>query len=197
MSSSIHNNRHLIRLSTMSIGAAICVALLVGFYILVHRPLNSREQNQKQRIAHLQQLLAVDSNVHAAHRQLRREADELNAQIATIRERIPVSPLEETFLSHTNNIAKEEQLAIGNFRRAKTKDFPDYSEVDVVISGQGSYASICRFLYRVSRLERLSTVRQLSIESNPGSNEYPFEVIYSLQFGMHTDVEPEQKDGVL
>ena len=197
MSSLISNNRHLIRITTTSMGAVIWIALLVGFYVMVHKPLHSREQHQEQRIAHLQKLLAIDGNVHAAHRDLRLRAVELNSQISTIRNRIPVSPLEETFLSNTNNIAKEEQLAIGNFRRDKTKSFPDYSEVDVVISGHGTYASICRFLYRVSQLERLSTVRQLSIESDSANPEYPFEVIYSLQFGMQTEVKPDQKEGVL
>lgn len=197
MSMSLPNNRHFVRLTTTTVGAVVWVALLAGFYVLVHCPLHSREKQQEERIEHLQKLLAIDSNVHTAHRELRKRVEELNAKIDTIRRRIPVRPLEETFLSHTTDIAKEERLAIGNFRREDSKDFPDYSEVDVVISGQGSYGSICRFLHRVSQLERLSTVRKLSIESDADDGNYPFEVIYSLQFGMQTAVDAKQGEEVL
>ena len=184
MTSLFKNDRQLLRVSVAAVGAALWGGMLLGYYSCVYVPLHAREHAQQARIEELRDLLQDNVNVHTTHQELRATVEELEAQIATIRRRIPAEPLEATFLSEATSIAHEEQLQIDDFSRLSIGTFPNYSEVDVVLQGEGSYASICRFVHRVSQLDRLSTVRQLSIESDLDENRYPFEVVYSLQFAM-------------
>jgi Tfp pilus assembly protein PilO len=194
MNSLFPKDRRFLRLTTASVGAALWGALLLGYYGFVYCPLRDHQSSQRVRIEELQTLLRNNANVHTAHRELRGTVTELEEQIAAVRRRIPNEPLEATFLSDATSVAEQEQLQIENFRRLAIDTFPDYSEVDVVINGRGSYASICRFMHRVSQLDRLSTVRRLTIESNnTTAPHYPFEVVYSLQFGMQSAIAPKKE----
>ncbi len=189
MTSVFINDRQLLRASFAAIGAALWGGMLLGYYGCVYSPLHAREDAQQARIGELRNLLQNNVNVHTTHHELRAAVEELEGQIATIRRRIPDEPLEATFLSEATSIAHEEQLRIDDFGRLSIETFPNYSEVDVVLQGEGSYTSICRFVHRVSQLDRLSTVRQLSIESDLDENRYPFEVVYSLQFAMTSAID--------
>jgi Tfp pilus assembly protein PilO len=157
---------------------------------LVHCPLAHLEAQQQLHVDELQTLLLENANVHSTHRELRETVTTLDSQIAAVRRRIPNEPLEATFLSDATSIAQEEELLIDNFRRLSIERLPEYSEVDVVISGRGSYAGICRFIDRVSQLARLSTVRRCSIKTDVSATSYPFEVVYSLQFAMQSAKQP-------
>lgn len=176
-------DRRLLRLTTAAVGAALWGMLLIGFYALVHGPLQRLEESQVRRIDELQILLHDNENVHISHRTLRATLTEMQEQIDAVRRRIPTDSLEAIFLSDATSIAKQEGLQIEDFRRLAVENLADYSEVSVVVHGRGTYASICRFLHRVSQLDRLSTVRRLAIASD-SAQPYPFEVVYSLQFGM-------------
>ncbi|QDU54770.1 type 4a pilus biogenesis protein PilO [Aeoliella mucimassa] len=188
------DDRRMLRLLTTSIGAAVWGVLVLGYYGLYHVPLHNRESEHRERIANLSVLLNDNTNVHAMHRQLRETKTHLEDQIAGIRRRIPISPLEAQFLSETTKLASQHRVIIDNFRRQEIASFKDYSEVDVVISGRGSYSSVCQFLHGVNQLERLSTVRSMSLKRSDVEGVYPFEVVYSLQFGIQTDLEPPAEE---
>ncbi len=188
MFSSLPKDRHLLRLLSTSVGAVLWGSLLLGYYALFHVPLHRHEDEQLARIADLRVLLHNNTNVHTSHRTLREAMHKLQNQITEVRQRIPGSPLEGEFLSEATRLALEEQIIIETFHRQNMTTFSDYSEVDVVLQGRGSYASICRFLFRVSELDRMSTVRSMTIERDGAEDSYPFKVVYSLQYGIKTDL---------
>ncbi len=179
------------------VGGALWGMMLLGYYGLVHRPLVSSSSARQVRINTLERQLQGHTNVQASHQQLQAKLRELRSQIDTIRRRVPDHSLVAEFLSDATRIAQEGQLAIHHYRRNATHQFDDYSEVEVMIQGHGSYESICRFLHQVNQLDRLSTIRQMEIELSTDSNRYPFEVHYALQFGMKTATKFSLKEGVL
>jgi len=179
-------DRRVLRLAVALVAGALWGGMLLAFFGLVQKPLYQRQAWQRQRIEELETSLQDLANVYTAHEELAQTLDGLQSQIATIRRRVPADALEATFLSVATAIAEEEQLDIDNFRRIAITNFDEYSEAKVEISGAGHYAGICRFLDRVSSLERLSTVRQMSVQSSRDTNAYPFDVVFALQFGMQT-----------
>ena len=194
MFSSLPKDRHLLRLLSTSVGAVLWGSMLLGYYALFHVPLHRHEDEQLAKIADLQVLLHNSSNVHTTHRTLREAMNSLQNQITEVRRRIPNSPLEGEFLSDATRLALEEHISIETFHRQNMTSFSDYSEVDVVLQGRGSYASICRFLFRVTELDRMSTVRSMTIERDAVEDMYPFKVVYSLQFGIKTDLGPLEQE---
>ena len=152
MNSLFPNNRRLLRISVAVAGGALWGMILLGYYSLVHCPIELRGEAQRDRINKLQVELNDNSNVYATNRKLKSTLGDLQEQIDTIRRRVPNEPLEAQFLSDATTIAEEERLDIIDFHRQAIDNFADYSEVEVVIRGQGSYDSICRFLDRVNKL---------------------------------------------
>lgn len=190
-------DRRVLRLAVALGAGALWAAMLLGFLALVQKPLYQRQAWQRQRIEELETSLQDLAHVYTAHEQLTQTMEQLQSQIATIRRRVPADALEATFLSVATAIAEEEQLDIDNFRRIAITNFDEYSEAKVEISGAGHYAGICRFLDRVNSLERLSTVRQMSVETSRDNRAYPFDVVFALQFGMKTKASASAEGGVL
>lgn len=186
MNSQLPLDRRVLRLLLTTGGAVAWGLMLGGFYLGVHGTLRQRHEAQHGRIEALEVLLRDHAQVHAQHRRLTGKLQGLNSQIETIRRRVPSTPMEADFLSTASTIAEEERVAIQDFRRESTLEYEDYSEATVVIRGTGSYASLCRFLDRIGKLERVSTVRKMSLKSGVRDSGYPFEVTYALQFRMQT-----------
>lgn len=197
MTNFLPQNRRILRLAVALAAGALWAVMVVGFLGLVQRPLQSRQAWQRQRIEQLEARLEDLADVYTAHEELTQTLGELQSQIATVKKRVPPDALEAKFLSEATAIAEDELLDIHNFRRVVITDFENYSEAHVEISGAGNYAGICRFLDRVNRLERLSTVRKMSIESDRDTEAYPFGVVFALQFGMQTASDAGPTGGVL
>jgi hypothetical protein len=53
-----------------------------------------------------------------------------------------------------------------------------------MLKGQGSYASICAFIDKLSKLNRLSKVRDLKLQAADGASEYPMTATLIIYFGL-------------
>ena len=186
------DDQSLLRIATGLAGGVLWGLLILGYYGFIHRPIEHRSHDQQSEISQFKIQLKSYTNIYATNHQLKESLQHLRDQIATVHRRLPNAPREANFLSNTTRIAEDEQLNIIDFQRGEITEYDDYSEVKVVIRGQGSYPSVCRFLDRVNKLERLSTVSQMTIDSTSNSEGYPFEVHYALQFGMKTSNGTEE-----
>lgn len=175
-------DRRLLRLTTAAVGGALLGAMVLGFYTFVHCPLHAKADWQRHRIDYLEKELSYTSAVNKAHRKLTAGLEDLHEQIKTVHRRVPDGPFEAEFLSSVTAIATRQGVEIKNFRHTDEVEFDEYSELVVSISGVGGFENVCRFLDQVNSLDRLSTVRRLSIRSTDDKNLYPVEVTYALQF---------------
>ena len=70
--------------------------------------------------------------------------------------------------------------------------------MQVTLKGNGSYASICRFVDRLSKLKRLSKVKDLSVSAEGDANEYPMTATLVIYFGLRGKeadaAKPPQED---
>ena len=70
--------------------------------------------------------------------------------------------------------------------------------MQVTLKGAGSYASICRFMDRLSKLKRLSKVKDLSLSAGGDTNEYPMTATLVIYFGLRgkeaEPAKPPQED---
>ena len=77
--------------------------------------------------------------------------------------RVPNDADAGQFLKEVTRIANEEKLAIRNFQPEKPAEQDRLCGDGSDAQGQGSFASICRFFDRLTKLSRLSKVKALTV----------------------------------
>ena len=85
--------------------------------------------------------------------------------------------------------------AIFNRRERPTRD--GYAEMEVALTGKGSFESIAAFFDRLSRLPRLSKVKSLTLSTGSTPNEYPMKATLVIYFGLQdADTKTAARKGV-
>ena len=59
-----------------------------------------------------------------------------------------------------------------------------HSQVDLSLRCVGEYPNMCRFIERLEKIPRKSTVTQLIVQHVEGHIDYPFEIRIILYFGL-------------
>ena len=173
------------------------LALVVGaYYFLVYQRLEIRQQSDSQRIDQLTTLLSESAPVQRENRDLRQELNALEASIAAIRERLPHEMRREEFTDELNRVAQEVGLHVLELRWGATEVTPSYTQAEVQLECDGTYASICRFLDEVSQLTRITDIAQLQLEADAESRNHPFQVTFVLYYGVDSH-DSDKNKGVL
>jgi Tfp pilus assembly protein PilO len=132
------------------------------------------------------------------HRKSTDRLEEVTTRIAQLQARVPRDADAGAFLKEVTRVASEEQLAIKDFTPDKPVERNGYAEMQVTLKGAGSYASICRFVDRLSKLERLSKVKDLTLSAEGDASEYPMTARLVIYFGLRgkeaAEAKPPQED---
>lgn len=132
--------------------------------------------------------------IHEQHRIVSTKLRELKSRIAATHARVPPDADAGDFLKELTQIAHEEQLSIKNFKPEKPLRASGYIEMEVALTGEGSFTSICTFFERLNRLARLSKVKHLTISTSPEPTDYPLEATLVIYFGLRgDDAEPPKE----
>ena len=173
------------------------LALVVGaYYFFVYQRLEIRQQSDSQRIDQLTTLLSESAPVQRENRDLRQELNALEASIAAIRERLPHEMRREDFTDELNRVARKVGLHVLELRWGTTEVTPSYTQAEVQLECDGTYASICRFLDEVSQLTRITDIAQLQLEADTESRNHPFQVTFVLYYGVDSH-DSDKNKGVL
>jgi len=170
-------------------GALLTVLCATAGYALFLAPVLHEAANAEQQIAELSLLAENAPAIRENHRQVSHELEQVVEQIAQVRGRVPQDADAGTFLKAVAQIAGEEQLTIKQFRPETPVTRSGYVEIEVSLKGEGSFASICTFFDRLSRLPRLSKVKSLTLSAHSDSAEYPMEATLIIYSGLR-DPEP-------
>ncbi len=177
-------------------GLTALVLLVSAYDFFVYERLEIRRQSDSQRIEQLTTLLSDSTAVQRENRDLQQEFKALETSIAAIRERLPHELRREEFTGELNRVAQEVGLHVLELRWGATEVTPSYTQAEVQLECDGSYASVCRFLDEVSQLTRITDIAQLQLEADTEARNHPFQVTFVLYYGVDSH-DSDNNKGVL
>jgi hypothetical protein len=92
-----------------------------------------------------------------------------------------------SFLRDVSGIAREEDLIISNFQPALSEEGDGFTVMEVMLEGSGTFAGICSFFDRLSKIQRLSKVKDLSVAVGEQPDSYPMKATIVIYFGLKTN----------
>jgi Tfp pilus assembly protein PilO len=170
----------------------LCAAL---GYSLLHAPTRQSIANTQLRTEEV--LLSVQNApiIREHHRKVSETLDDVTARIADVQRRVPSHADAGAFLKEVTHIANAQQLAIKDFQPGNPTNQNGYAEMNVTLKGQGSFASICTFLDRLSKLKRLSKVKDLTLSATDHTTDYPMTATLIIYFSLQgKGTNPAQED---
>jgi Tfp pilus assembly protein PilO len=165
-------------------GLLATVLCAAAGYSFVHAPSVDTVADISSQIMELKLLIQNAPIMREQHRTVSEKLDEVTTRIAKVQARVPRDPDAGQFLKDVTALATEEQFAIKDFTPDKPLERNGYAEMQVVLKGSGSYASICRFVDRLSKLKRLSKVKDLTLSAEGDASEYPMTATLVIYFGL-------------
>ena len=109
--------------------------------------------------------LGTTNRITAETRETRIESDRLELEMGRILAGVPTAPRESEFLGQISELVQGTSLKFDEFRPGATTEAGQYRQLEVRMSGFGTYKDICRFLAGLEELPRLCRVSRLDIES--------------------------------
>jgi Tfp pilus assembly protein PilO len=176
-----------------AVGLAALLATAGVAWVLVLQPIEQRRMDCDKRIGELEPLLVSSSDVEQHHRELTEQRDEIEQRAAAFRERIPDQPHEAEFLGQIAQLADRVGLLIRDYRPGTSSTCDSYSQLEVLLAGEGTYASICGFLDELGKLSRLTSVARLEITTQHTSDIYPVTMTLVIYYGAGRDNETNAK----
>lgn len=161
--------------------AVICATVLYSF---VHTPAIDRTADTSARIEELKILSKNAAIMREQHQKVSEKLQHVQARIDDIQRRVPQNADAGEFLKEVTQLASAEHLALKDFTPQAPANRNGYAEMQITLAGNGSYASICRFVDRLSKLQRLSKVKDLRVTAEGGTNEYPMTATLVIYFGL-------------
>ncbi len=163
------------------LATVLCVA---AGYSWVHAPTIDANADTSARIEELKLSIQNAPVMRDQHKKVTDKLSEVTTRIADLQRRVPRVADAGEFLKEVTQLATEEHFTIKDFTPEKPENRNGYAEMQVALKGSGSYASICKFMDRLSQLKRLSKVKDLTVSAEGNANEYPMTATLVIYFGL-------------
>ncbi len=134
-------------------------------YFLLLSPVELKVAQLRVQAAALHDELVTSRAIVADLARFRREAQELEAKIAALKERLPGVREMPTLYRSLSDAGTQAGLGVSLFqpRDALAKDY--YVEIPITVTAEGSYHQLGEFFERVAKLPRVVTVKELKLTS--------------------------------
>jgi Tfp pilus assembly protein PilO len=176
------------------VGVLATVVSVSAGYSFVHAPTLHAVADRFARIEELTLSLQNVPVVREHHRRASEKLREVTARIANVQQRVPPDANAGEFLKEVTQLANSVELAIKDFNPEKPQSKNGYAEMEVTLKGAGSFASICSFIDRLTKLNRLSKVKNLAVSASETPGEYPMTATLVIYFALQgKDVNPAQE----
>ncbi|MEO8493610.1 MAG: type 4a pilus biogenesis protein PilO [Planctomycetota bacterium] len=170
---------HLGGLATLVLGACAYQFVISG--LITHR-----QSADAVEIAILESMLESERGTEREVTRLEAELVQLEASAEAARQRIPETPQEAEFLAQISRAAAAKGLTIQDFTRGDVTVLPTHSQLQIRLTGEGDYTSICGFFEAMSTFSRVATVTNLNLSIPTDSEVYPLDLTLTLYFGART-----------
>src|SRR3954469_25139622 len=129
------------------------------------------------------------------HRIATEKLREVTTRIANLQRRVPQDAQDATFLKEVTELAAAGKLAIKDVHPEKPEAKTGYKEMQVTLKGQGSFGSICSFIDQLTKLTRLSKIKDLTLSIGENAGEYPMTATLVIYFGLRGNDEASAREG--
>ena len=179
------NDRKLMVLGWLfHLGGLVTLVLGAAAYQFVVSELMTRQQSDNAaEIEKLELLLETERDTGREFAGLQAQLARLEASAEAARLRIPETPQESEFLAQLSEAARDQGFAINNFTRGEVTVLETHSQLQIRLSGEGDYASICGFFEKLASFSRVATVSQMNLSVPIDSEIYPLDMTMTLYFG--------------
>lgn len=117
------------------------------------------------------------------------EASFLRTRYSELLAMIPDSPEESVFLGELARLAGETDFQLSDFRPGTVEPDENVNMIRVRVTAMSDYEALCRFLYGLPRLRRLTHVVSMKIEQSPDPERYQVELNLAIYFARNNAVE--------
>lgn len=176
-------------------GLLAVVMCATAVYSLLHAPTRQRIAETHNRIEEV--LLSVQNAplIRQQHQKASATLQYVTWRIAAVQRRVPREADAGTFLKEIAQIAAAEGLTIKDFQPEPPFAKGGYAELAVTVKGQGSFAGICSFLDQLSKLKRLSKVKDLTVSAAEEATDYPMTATLLIYFALQNEkAKPAQEE---
>jgi type IV pilus assembly protein PilO len=142
--------------------AVVCALVGIGYALLI-KPQKQEWTTVRSQRSQLEALFRRAPSIKREFALLHRQREEVNQRIQSASARIPVAPQEVDFLTQIKSIAAQTAASLDDYRPGLIVADTPVSRMEIGISISGPYASVCRFLEQVGKLERLNRVIQFEV----------------------------------
>lgn len=188
------NNRHnsmqsrqsgIPTLPTAAIGLVALLAataVMAMVYLGASAPITSWRADLSTQTEQLRSALHNGPELRRTHAALSKQYDELMTRVADVIERMPDQPRDDEFLADVSRLAESCGVFIEDFRRGAVTQAETHASVTVMLTARAPYQGLCKLVHAIDELPRLSELKELSVESEPGSEDYPVTLHYTLYY---------------
>jgi Tfp pilus assembly protein PilO len=173
---------------------ATVVCATIG-YSFLHAPALHKIAETSARIDDLLASVHNGPVTREHHRIAVEKLHEVTTRIANLQRRVPRDADAGAFLKEVTQLAGAGQLAIKDFHPEKPELKAGYGEMQVTLKGQGSFGSICAFIDRLTKLTRLSKIKDLTLSIGDSATEYPMTATLVIYFGLRGSEETSAQEG--
>ena len=176
----------------------IAAVLLTGglWWSLLGQPSLTASRNLRLDLADLDVLRQTEQQTRAQSAQAVAAADRWQQAEKEFRARVPESPDEASFLQWVSHQAQECGLSVRDFRPAGRDVLKEFESRSMMLSSQGSYASIGKFLDSLRTCPRMNRISSLEIsprDAERTSYAFSLQVILFTKAPATANTSPSRK----
>jgi Tfp pilus assembly protein PilO len=176
-------------------GVLLTVILVTAGYSCLHAPAVEAIATTTASIDELMQSVQNAPLIRQQHQIVSEKLHQVTTQIANLQRRVPHDADAGDFLKQVTQIAGAENVAIKDFHPEKPENKTGYAELQVTLKGAGSFGSICTFMDRLNKLDRLSKIKDLTLSAEDTAAQYPMTATLLIYFGLRGGEAESAEEG--
>lgn len=176
------------------LGCGLTFAVLAGAYMLALRPLRAESAESESRVAETVSFLNSSDTITSETRRLTLRLSELGQEMERILAGVPESSRESEFLGQLAELLRDSSLTLEEFRPGTVRESGQYRQLEVEVTGEGTYRDLCRFLDGLEKLPRLCRILRMEISSDDQSEaRYPIRMTLVIFFAPSGALDGEEQ----
>jgi type IV pilus assembly protein PilO len=151
------------------IALGLLVFIVIGGWVwLIYLPKSDQIATLNEQVANLNNQIGINRTKVLRLAELKRENDQLQKQLAELKEQLPPEAEVEVFLKQVSELGIRTGLDIKLWKPAERKQSPEglYTEIPVNVEVSGGYHALGAFFDKVSKLPRIINVSGIRM-TNP------------------------------